>query len=214
MAQSGFSRRELFRRLGVGAGLATLPELSRVLLFQRDMQAQQNARTAAAPDVTTLAAPELATLAAVCARIIPTDENGPGAAEAGAHRYIDRALGGWLASSRGAYEAGLADVDAAARKKSGRPFVDLPPADQDALLNEVAASPFFELVRVHTIQGTFCDPAYGGNADFVGWNLIGYPGIRLAVTAADQRMSAKLTPMRRSAYDYAMFSALGATHAH
>ena len=50
-------------------------------------------------------------------------------------------------------------------------------------------TPFFALVRTHTIQGTFCDPAYGGNANFVGWDLIGYPGVRLNVTAADQRMA-------------------------
>ena len=45
------------------------------------------------------------------------------------------------------------------------------------------AATFFTLVRSHTIQGTFCDPYYGGNADFVGWDLIGYPGLRMAVGA-------------------------------
>ena len=55
-------------------------------------------------------------------------------------------------------------------------------------------------------KGTFCDPAYGGNANFVGWDLIGYPGVRLNVTAADQRMAAPAKPIRRSAYDYAMFA--------
>ena len=39
------------------------------------------------------------------------------------------------------------------------------------------------LVRAHTIQGTFCDPYYGGNANFVGWDLIGYPGVRTIATA-------------------------------
>ena len=62
-----------------------------------------------------LSATEAATLAAICARIIPTDENGPGAAEARASVYIDRALGGWLAPSREAYTAGLAAIDDAAR---------------------------------------------------------------------------------------------------
>jgi hypothetical protein len=36
--------------------------------------------------------------------------------------------------------------------------------------------------------------------------LIGYPGIRLAVTADDQALDPKLTPTHRSAYDHAMFS--------
>ncbi|RPI48391.1 MAG: hypothetical protein EHM55_25655, partial [Acidobacteria bacterium] len=68
-------------------------------------------------------------------------------------------------------------------------------------------TPFFALVRAHTLQGTFCDPAYGGNANFVGWDLLGYPGVRLNATAADQRMSGYAKPIRRSAYDYAMFAA-------
>ena len=66
---------------------------------------------------------------------------------------------------------------------------------------------FFNLLRAHTIQGTFCDPFYGGNASFVGWDLIGYPGVRLGVSAAEQRFNARLTRTHRSAYDHAMFSA-------
>ena len=42
----------------------------------------------------------------------------------------------------------------------------------------------------HTLEGTFGDPHYGGNQDFIGWDLIGYPGLRLAVTAEQQRMDA------------------------
>ena len=57
------------------------------------------------------------------------------------------------------------------------------------MLTEIETTPFFTLMRTHTIQGTFCDPAYGGNAGFVGWDLIRYPGLRLAVTADDQRMA-------------------------
>ena len=195
------SRRELFRRLGLaGAAALVLPELDRVLAFQRDVKA-------GATPAGALSASEAATLAAICARLIPTDENGPGAAEARASVYIDRALTGWLAPSREAYSVGLAAVDDAARARGAKRFVDLAPAEQDAVLRSVEDTPFFALVRTHTIQGTFCDPAYGGNANFVGWDLIGYPGVRLNVTAADQRMGSPITPIRRSAYDYAMFAA-------
>lgn len=208
VSESAFSRRELLKRLGfAGVAAIAMPDLSRVLLFQRDVLAQS-------PLAPTLTAAERPTLAAVCARLIPTDDTGPGATEARAAQYIDRALGGWLATSRDAYTAGLAAVDAAAQKKSGRRFVELTTGDQDAILLELEATPFFALVRTHTIQGTFADPAYGGNANFVGWDLIGYPGVRLHVTAADQRMASPPKPTRRSAYDYAMFSAMGATHAH
>ena len=202
ISETAVSRRDLLKRLSMaGAAIFALPEFDRVLAFQRDML--KPGATAAG----VLNAAEAATLAAVCARLIPTDETGPGAAEAGAAVYIDRALGGWLASSRDTYVTGLVALDEAARTKSGKRFVDLAAADQDAVLEAIAQTPFFALVRAHTIQGTFCDPAYGGNVNFVGWNLIAYPGIRLNVTAADQRMAAPAKPIRRSAYDYAMFAA-------
>jgi hypothetical protein len=197
-SENAVSRRELLRRLGMAsAAVLALPELSRVLSFRHSLLAQTRVLSSA----------ETATLAAVCARIIPTDENGPGAAEAHAATYIDRALGGWLASSRDDYAEGLAAVDQAARARGSKRFADLAPAQQDAVLSTIDQTPFFALVRMHTIQGTFCDPAYGGNANFVGWDLVGYPGVRLNVTAADQRMAAYAKPIRRSAYDYAMFAA-------
>jgi len=206
MTPSAISRRDVLKRLGTaGIAVFALPELSRVLSFQHRLLAQSSA----------LSATESATLAAVCARIIPTDEHGPGATEARAAVYIDRSLGGWLASSKDDYTAGLAEVDQAAQSRSGRRFAELGPADQDAILTSIEQTPFFSLVRTHAIQGTFCDPAYGGNANFVGWDLLGYPGVRLNVTAADQRMTEYAKPVRRSAYDYAMFaSSMGGVNGH
>lgn len=201
-SETAVSRRDLLKRLSLaGAAIFALPEFDRVLAFQRDVL-KPGAIPAGALSVS-----DAATLAAVCARLIPTDDSGPGAAEAGAALYIDRALGGWLASSRDAYVAGLAAIDEAAQAQRGTRFVDLAAAEQEGVLATIEQTPFFALVRTHTIQGTFCDPAYSGNANFVGWDLIGYPGIRLNVTAADQRMAAPAKPVRRSAYDYAMFAA-------
>ena len=184
------SRRELLRRLGLaGAAALVLPEFDRVLAFQRDVKA-------GATPAGALSASEAATLAAMCARLIPTDENGPGATEARASVYIDRALTGWLAPSREAYSVGLAAVDDAARARGAKRFVDLPPAEQDAVLT---------VPRRHTVLCTRADAyhtghvlrsAYGGNANFVGWDLIGYPGVRLNVTAAEQNMSTPATPNR------------------
>ena len=214
MGNTAFSRRDVLKRLGLaGAAAVALPELSQVLLFQRQVLASQQSR-AVGHERSALSAEEAATLAALCARIIPSDERGPGASEAHASVYIDRSLNGWLAPTRDAYAAGLTAIDETGRKKFGRKFVELTPRDQDAVLTELQETPFFTLVRTHTIQGTFCDPAYGGNNNFVGWDLLGYPGVRLAATADDQRMGARLKPARRSAYDYAMFSALGANDAH
>ena len=154
---------------------------------------------------------------------LPTDENGPGAAEARAAHYIDRALAGPLRSSREAYAAGLAALDAYAQSKNGALFARLSAPDQDAILADMEknvatgfvpnAATFFNLVRAHTIQGTFCDPYYGGNANFVGWDLIGFPGLRMAVGEDEQRMKAP-KPVRKSAYEDAMFTMKGGAHGH
>jgi gluconate 2-dehydrogenase gamma chain len=154
---------------------------------------------------------------AIVARLIPTDEHGPGATEAHAVHYIDRALGDALASSRQAYTAGLAALDEYARSSRGAPFADLPAVDQDSVLIDVetgtatgftgSSAAFFAMVLNHTHQGTFGDPYYGGNANFVGWDLIQYPGVRTMVTAADQKSleEKQLKTNHRSAYDYDTF---------
>jgi len=172
-----------------------------------------------------LTAAEADMLEAICARIIPTDANGPGAREARAAHYIDRALGGALKESRPAYTAGLAAFDAYCQSSRRAPFTELSARDQDSVLIDVetgaatgfTGSPaaFFNMVRTHTLQGTFGDPYYGGNANFIGWDLIGYPGVRTSVSAEDQRLGVKLTPNHRSAYDNDMFtkaSARGGGH--
>jgi len=166
----------------------------------------------------TLTAAEADILEAICARLIPSDENGPGAAEARAAHYIDRALTGPLRASRDAYAAGLAAIDVYAQASKGAAFAKLSPHDRDAVLTDMEknvatgfmpdAAAFFNLVRTHTIQGTFCDPYYGGNANFVGWDLIGYPGLRMAVSSDEQRMSVP-KKVRKSAYDETMFTPKG-----
>ncbi len=170
-----------------------------------------------------LSATETATLEAICARLIPGDAESPGAREARAAEYIDRSLADFLAGSRKAYAAGLAAVEAYAKSAKGAAFTALAPADQDELLSAMEknaakgftpnSAAFFNLVRNHTIQGTFCDPAYGGNASFVGWDMIGYPGLRMAVAPEEQRMSVKPKPSRASAYVDANFSK-GSNHGH
>lgn len=224
----GFSRRTLLTRAVVFGAGAIIPAEMLVRRAPRARQpavapAGQTAASASDP-LETLTAAEAATLEAMTARLIPTDENGPGAREARAARYIDRALGGALADSRDTYRNGLAALDAYARTSKGMPFAQLSAADQDAVLRDVevnrasgfaaGGSAFFNLVRTHTIQGTFSDPYYGGNAAFVGWDLIGYPGIRLAVAAEDQRMDRRPAPVRRSAYEHAMFAKKRPTRAH
>jgi gluconate 2-dehydrogenase gamma chain len=214
------TRRELLKQAGLaGAAAAIVPAgaiaSATAISGAATGQAPRAASVAREP-LEALTAAEADVLEAVCARLIPTDENGPGAAEARAARYIDRALAGFLAPNRQAYAAGLAAIDRHAVKSYGAAFHQLAPADQDMALKDVEAgkaeglpagsSSFFNLVRTHTIQGTFCDPFYGGNANFVGWDLLGYPGVRTMVTDAEQRMGITVKPNHKSAYDYAMFT--------
>ena len=209
------SRREWLKRIGAAAAV---PPGMLLPLVSPSGTAPTLAQSPGAPargPLETLTAAESETLGAIAARLIPTDANGPGAAEARAAQYIDRALGGALASFRETYRAGLAAIDRYAETAKGSPFARLPAADQDALLHDVErnaaagfanAAAFFSLVLSHTVQGTFCDPYYGGNANFVGWDLIGYPGVRLAVTSGEQGLNAHPAPTHMSAYDYRMFS--------
>jgi gluconate 2-dehydrogenase gamma chain len=215
-------RREMLKR--VGAAGATAAVAGADPTRAADAAEPQGAQPAPREALETLTAAESDTLEAIVARLIPSDENGPGAGEARAAHYIDRALTGPLASSRQAYTAGLAAVNAYAQSSKGAAFARLAARDQDAVLTDMEknvatgfspnSAAFFGLLRTHTIQGTFCDPYYGGNANFVGWDLIGYPGVRMAVTADDQRMSAAPKPNRKSAYDDSMFAKRGGKHGH
>ena len=54
-----------------------------------------------------------------------------------------------------------------------------------------SSAQFFALVLNHTRQGMFGDPYYGGNANFVGWDLLGYPGVRTMVTAGGSEERSK-----------------------
>ena len=74
------------------------------------------------------APPDLAVLEAVVSRLIPSDENGPGAAEAQVARYITRALDGDYRHHRRAYEEGLEAIDGHARSSFRCSFVSLAPS--------------------------------------------------------------------------------------
>ena len=209
------SRRALLKRIGVAGTAAVVPVPLANPGAHDHAEAQAPAAPAPREAYETLTAAESDVLEAVTSRLIPADANGPGAREARAAHYIDRALAGPLASFRTNYATGLAAIDAYAQAKKGSRFAQLSAADQDAILTDVQAGTaagfpaasgiFFALMRNHTIEGTFSDPYYGGNANFIGWDLIGYPGVRTSVTAAEQQMNSKIAPNHRSAYDFAMF---------
>ena len=223
------SRRDLLKRAGV-AGAASMAAPVAILSTPPTVEAAAQGAAATRAALETLTAQEGDLLDLIVARLIPSDALGPGAREAGVVRYIDRALGGALAASRDAYRSGLAAVDRYCRMSRGKPFGELAPIDQDSVLIDVetgaatgsgagfagSSAQFFALVLNHTRQGMFGDPYYGGNANFVGWDLLGYPGVRTSVTATDQQALERnqLKPNRRSAYDNEAFNKATASAEH
>lgn len=159
---------------------------------------------------TALSASERQTLDAFVDRLVPKDELGPGALEMGAARYIDLSLADYLAAEKPSFVEGLAAVEAYARAQHDARFEDLTAEKKDAVLTAMEngdasgftpnSRVFFNRVRRLTLEGMFCDPYYGGNKNFAGWDLIRYPGPRLAVGPEDQKMSTLPKPLHQSAY--------------
>jgi gluconate 2-dehydrogenase gamma chain len=138
---------------------------------------------------------EALVIASATSRILPTDDSGVGAREAGVTIYIDRQLAGsWgrdryrytqapfeeaspefgyqgKATPREIYRQGL-------KKLKG--FAQLSTEAQDQALREIESTLFFSLLRQQTIEGMFSDPIHGGNINMVGWQLVGFPGPRMS----------------------------------
>jgi gluconate 2-dehydrogenase gamma chain len=155
---------------------------------------------------------ERAFVEAAVARIIPADDLGPGAKEAGVADFIDHQLAGPYGRAEGwymqgpwrqgsaeqgyqlkmspaqLYRAAIAAIDGHLRTQQHKAFAELDAAAQDHVLDSidkaqldipgVPVRKFFEMLVQNTIEGFFADPIYGGNKDFIGWRLIGFPGPR------------------------------------
>ncbi|THF85619.1 gluconate 2-dehydrogenase subunit 3 family protein [Deinococcus sp. KSM4-11] len=155
---------------------------------------------------------EIAFVEAAVARLIPKDDLGPGALEAGVSYYIDGQLAGWYGEAgrwywqgpwlQGTpqqgyqlplkpseiYRTGIPLVNAATQKQYKADFADLTADQQDKVLSglekgeidlgRLPARTFFAFLLQNTKEGFFADPTYGGNAQMVGWKLIGYPGVQ------------------------------------
>ncbi len=133
---------------------------------------------------------EWRTVEAITGRIIPTDHE-PGAIEANCVNFIDKALANEDAELLPQYREGLPGIDRVAVEQFGASFAEVEPDQQDEVLaaiesgevsrwspESVAPEEFFETVRSHTIIGFLADPKYGGNQDYAGWKVVGYPGPR------------------------------------
>lgn len=198
MRARGMERRAFLKTIGVVPAVAAVP-----------LQPIENP---AAPGPGYFTTDETAFIDAAVSRLIPKDDLGPGAKEAGVTHFIDRQLGGpygraqtWYmqgpwregAESQGyqlrltpaeLYRTAIADVDGHCKQAFGKRFAELDTGEQDKLLKglekgdlklaRVPAKPFFDMLWQNTQEGFLADPMYGGNRDFAGWKLIGFPGPR------------------------------------
>jgi gluconate 2-dehydrogenase gamma chain len=145
-----------------------------------------------------------ATVAAFAERLMPGAPGKPGARDAGVLNYIDLALAGAYSDQQDFYRRGLAALDAYCRKTFMKPFVELSPTQQDEVITALeqgkageftwpTAQAFFNAIRTHTMEGMFADPIYGGNKDFAGWKLVGFPGAQPYFTEADMQSKQAFT---------------------
>jgi gluconate 2-dehydrogenase gamma chain len=138
------------------------------------------------------------TVAAFTERLMPGAPGKPGALDAGVLRYIDLALSGAYSDLQEFYRHGLVQLDAYCRKTYSAPFVRLESTRQDEVIMALeqgkadgfawpTARAFFDVLRRHTMEGMFADPIYGGNQNFAGWRLVGFPGAQAIFTPADMK---------------------------
>ena len=166
MADKGLSRRGLLTA-GVVVGAAPLAPAA-ADTFQNTQRMPWEANAAASPDMPKggddflfFNGDEQAFITAAVGRIIPKDELGPGAVEAGVPIFIDRHLAGdfgkasdWYMQGPWAkgektqgyqsrmapaqmYRTAIKAIDDAARRSLNKPFAQLAPADQDAFLKKL-----------------------------------------------------------------------------
>ncbi len=174
MDNQDISRRLFLINSAAGLSAAWLAEhLSEVLAAQEHAH---HAAQSQAPSKLEFFTPEQAAeVEALAAQIIPSDDT-PGAREARAVYFIDRALATFAAEDRASFVEGLKQLDKRSSKRFGKAkrFSDLTPDQQTKLLKEIEKTDFFELARTMTILGTFSNPEYGGNYDKIGWKLLGF----------------------------------------
>ena len=211
------SRRDLLKSAGIFSAAAVgSTAAGNVIAADSNPQSQSTSPIPAREALEVLTAEEADTLEAICDCLIPSDAHGPGAKEARAVHYIDRSLASHNSSARHNYMVGLSAINDYARQTRDKPFYQLITDHQNSILQAVqsnkvegfapSGSGFFNMVRSHTIDGTFCDPYYGGNQNFVGWDMIRYPGIRLSASESDVARGADLEPNHQSAYDHTTYT--------
>ncbi len=174
MSTGGPSRREFLIRSVSGLGTAWVAAHYDAILAAQQY-VQQTARSDQPARFAFFTPEQAVEVEAMAAQIIPIDET-PGAREARVVHFIDRALVTFERERQPVYTQGLQELEAETRKRfpEAARFSALNNDQQIQLLAAIETTPFFNLVRTHTITGFFSSPAHGGNFDKIGWKLVGY----------------------------------------
>ncbi len=122
-----------------------------------------------------LNAAEAADVEAISAQIVPSGAT-PGAREAHAAYFIDRALATFFSGWAADFRAGLAEFQSTfCASNPGLACFGLMGSDrQIAYLKTVDRTAFFGAMRTLTLLGMFSSPKYGGNYRGTGWTLMGF----------------------------------------
>ncbi len=174
MSTPGRSRREFLINSVSGLSAAWVAANYSGIVEAEDF-VQQAARNGQPAKLQFFTADQAAEVEAMAAQIIPTDST-PGAREARVINFIDRALVTFEKSEQPAYTKGLQDLEAQTKQlfPSATKFSALTSEEQIKVLTAMEKTPFFNLVRTHTITGFFASPVHGGNQNKVGWKLVNY----------------------------------------
>jgi len=122
-----------------------------------------------------LSASDVQDVEAIAAQILPSGAT-PGAREAHAAHFIDRALATFFSARAPDFRSGLAQFQRAFREThaAGASFAAASAPEQIAFLKSMDQTQFFASLRMLTILGTLSSSQYGGNFEGVGWKLIGF----------------------------------------
>lgn len=141
-------------------------------------------------------------------RILPEDDNGPGAIELGVPYFIDKQLAGQWGENAKMYMKrpfqkgetplthgemflqGVRKINDVSQKQNDSDFADLDDEQQDKILEsfekdkikmeKVSSAVFFSTLIQSTLEGAYSDPMYSGNKDMKGWAMKEYPGPRMS----------------------------------
>ena len=129
---------------------------------------------------------EAVCLKALCEQIIPADEHGGGATEAGVIHYIDRQLVAVFDYDQIVYQQGIAALQSSCLELHGQRFENLEPEEQYGICMQLEKndmpennwenleqSRFFNLVVRHSMQGFYGAPRHGGNRNYMSYQQMG-----------------------------------------